>query len=67
LHKQTIICKHCGGTRVSKDPTVDHAVVQEVSEETGESIGLPTTFYMFKCLSCGKDVYLEKYETTEKG
>jgi hypothetical protein len=41
------------------------AVVQQVSNETGDPIGPPKTFYIFKCLSCGEGIYLEKYETPE--
>ena len=62
LRQKDIICEHCGSTLISKDPFADRAQVQEISQETGEPIGPPKTFYMFKCLSCGGDVYLEKFE-----
>jgi len=42
-----------------------HASAQEISMETGEPIGKLTTFIVFKCMSCGEGVYLEKFEAPE--
>jgi hypothetical protein len=60
-----LICGNCGSTRMSKNPSMSHAVAQRVLEDTNEPIGQPTTL-IFRCLSCGEDVYLEKFEVTEE-
>jgi hypothetical protein len=57
-----IIREHCGSTNIFRDRELKYAVVQEKSKETGEPIGDPKTFFIFKCLSCGEGVYLEKFE-----
>ena len=57
-----IICKHCGSTEIVRNCGCNIAVVQEKDTETDEPIGKPITFFMFKCLSCGKGIYLEKYD-----
>jgi DNA-directed RNA polymerase subunit RPC12/RpoP len=62
MHRGKIVCKHCGSTVIAKDGDLKYAVVQEKNSDTGEPIGKPKTFFMFKCLSCGKGVYLEKFE-----
>ena len=65
MRRQKIVCPHCGSIRVSKDPKMTHASAQEISMETGEPIGKLTTFIVFKCMSCGEGVYLEKFEAPE--
>jgi hypothetical protein len=41
---------------------LSHASVQQKGPDTGEPIGDPKTFIIFKCLSCGEGVWLEKFE-----
>jgi hypothetical protein len=60
----TLACKHCGSTKIVNDKQYRCAVVQQKDPETGEPIGPPKTFFMFKCLFCGKGIYLEKFETS---
>lgn len=62
----TLACKHCGSTNIVSDKKYRYAVVQQKDSKTGEPIGPPKTFLLFKCLSCGKGVYLEKFETLAK-
>ena len=58
----TIICEHCGSTNIVRDRELEYGVVQEKPKETGKPIGDPKTFFIFKCRSCGKRIYLEKFE-----
>ncbi len=60
-----LVCRKCGSTNIGKDPKVRQAVVQEISKETKEPVGKPTTFYIFRCLECGEAYYLEKFETSD--
>jgi DNA-directed RNA polymerase subunit RPC12/RpoP len=62
MHQRKIVCKHCGSAEIAKDGELNYAVVQEKDTETDEPIGKPKTFFIFKCLSCGEGVYLEKFE-----
>jgi ribosomal protein S27E len=63
---QKIICEHCGSTQIFKDPELFQAVVQQIDEKSKEPIGPPTTFLIFKCLSCGEGIYLEKFKVPEE-
>lgn len=59
----TIICEHCGSTNIVRDREVEYGVVQEKSKESGKPIGDPKTYSIFKCLSCGERIFLEKFGT----
>jgi hypothetical protein len=61
-----LVCKKCGSVNIGKDPKFRWAVVQELTKETKEPIGKPTTFYIFQCLACGEGCFLEKYDVREK-
>jgi DNA-directed RNA polymerase subunit RPC12/RpoP len=60
-----IVCNHCGSNRIEKDSKIKYAVVQEKDPKTNKPIGPPKTFLVYKCLSCGEGIYLEKLEAKE--
>lgn len=62
----TIICEHCGSTNIVRDRELEYGVVQEKDPDTGEPIGNPKTYFIFKCLSCGERFFLEKFEVMVK-
>lgn len=63
MRQGKIICEHCGSTNIVRDRELKYGVVQQKDPDTGEPIGDPKTYFIFKCLSCGEGVYLEKFET----
>jgi len=62
MHQGTIICEYCGSSQVIKDRELGYAEVQRLSVETGEPVGAVKAYFILKCLSCGEDIFLEKYE-----
>lgn len=63
MRQGKIICEQCGSAKIARDRKLDYAEVQQRDPDTGELIGDPKTYFIFKCLSCGEGVYLEKFET----
>ena len=59
----TITCEHCGSTKIVRDRKLKYGVVQEKDPDTGELIGDPKTYFIFKCLSCDERIIFEKFET----
>lgn len=66
MRQEKLICEHCGSSKIAKDTELNYAVVQEISPETNEPIGEPTTMFAFKCLSCGNPIYIKKYEAPDQ-
>ena len=66
MYQEKLTCEHCGSSKIVRDNELNTAVVQEINPETNEPIGEPTTYYAFKCLSCGKDIYIKKFEAPDQ-
>ena len=62
MRQGKIICEHFGSVKIARDRKLEYAVVQQKDTDTDEPIGDPKTYFIFKCLSCGESVYLEKFE-----
>jgi len=62
MRQGKIICEHCGSAKIARDRELDYAEVQQKDPDTGEPIGDPKTYFIFKCLSCGERIFLEKFE-----
>lgn len=66
MRQEIIICDHCGGVRIVRDAELNCSAVQEINPDTGKLIGDLKIFDIYKCLSCGERVCLEKSETAYK-
>jgi hypothetical protein len=58
MRQKKTTCEHCGGSDLIKASCFEYSVVQRIDLKTDEPIGEPKTFFPFRCLSFGKEVYL---------
>lgn len=63
MRQEVIICEHCGSVNIARDAELNSAAVQEVEPDTGKPIGDLKIFDIYKCLSCGERICLEKLKT----
>ena len=63
MRQEVIICEHCGSVKIARDAELNSAAVQEIDRDTGNPIGDLKIFDIYKCLSCGERVCLEKFKT----
>lgn len=63
MRQRKITCEYCGNTKIIRDPELNCATVQEIDPDTGKPIGDLKIFDIYKCLSCGEQIYLEKFKT----
>jgi DNA-directed RNA polymerase subunit RPC12/RpoP len=58
VEEKEIVCNHCGGVRLVRDPEIDHVKVQEKDPETGDPVGPWHDYDAYVCMDCGKPVYV---------
>jgi len=67
MRQEKLVCERCGSSIIVKDSVLKYAVVQEIDRKTKKPIGNPITKYAFKCLACGKEIYISKFEAATTG